>query len=110
MSEVTMYAVVEIGGKQYRVEPEDEIVHEFVPGLDVGSKVTFDRVLLVRNSTGVEVGRPHVPGVQIVGEVTEIGRGPKVIIQRFSPKKGYRRKKGHRQPYMRTRILAIEKG
>lgn len=102
-----MYAVVEIGGKQYRVEAEEEIVHELLPKVNVGDTVTFDRVLLVRNGAGVEVGRPYLKGVQVVGEVKETGRGRKVIIQRFSPKKGYRRKKGHRQPYMRTRILSI---
>ncbi len=105
-----MYAVVEIGGKQYRVEAETEIVHELLPAVSVGERVTFDRVLLVRNGEGVEIGRPFVSGVHVVGQVTEAGRGPKVLIQRFSPKKGYRRKKGHRQPYMRTRILAIERG
>jgi len=105
-----MYAVVEIGGKQYRVEAQAEVAHELLPAVGVGDKVTFDRVLLVRNGSGVEVGRPYVPGAKVVGEVIEAGRGPKVIIQRFSPKKGYRRKKGHRQPYMRTRILAIERG
>lgn len=110
MNEVSMYAVVEIGGKQYRVEEKAEIVHELLPAVAVGSQVTFDRVLLVRNGKGVEVGRPYVPGVQVVGEVVEAGRGPKVVIQRFVPKKGYRRKKGHRQPYMRTRILAIRRG
>lgn len=105
-----MYAVVEIGGKQYRVEAQTEVVHELLPAVAVGDKVTFDRVLLVRNGTEVEIGRPYVAGAKVVGEVLETGRGPKVIVQRFSPKKGYRRKKGHRQPYMRTRILAIEKG
>lgn len=104
-----MYAVVEIGGKQYRVAANAEIVHELLPAVSVGDKVTFDRVLLLRNGEGVEVGRPYLAGVQVIGEVTEAGRGPKVIIQRFSPKKGYRRRKGHRQPYMRTRILAIER-
>lgn len=110
MRQMATYAVVEIGGKQYRVEADMEIVHELLPGIAVGEEVRFDRVLLVRNGKGVEIGRPHVEGVEVVGKVVEVGRGPKVIIQRFSPKKGYRRKKGHRQPYMRTRILAIERG
>lgn len=105
-----MYAVVEVGGKQYRVEANAEIVHELLPNVNVGDKVTFERVLLLRNGAGVQIGRPYLAGVRVVGQVTEAGRRPKVIIQRFSPKKGYRRKKGHRQPYMRTRILAIEKG
>ncbi len=105
-----MYGIVEIGGKQYHVEPGMEIVHELLPGVHVGEKVRFERVLLVRNGDGVQVGRPYLAGVSVVGEVVEVGRGPKVIIQRFIPKKGYRRKKGHRQPFTRTRILAIEKG
>lgn len=104
-----MYGVVEIGGKQYHVEPGLEIVHEFVPGAKVGDKLTFDRVLLLRNGDGVAVGRPYVPRVRVMGEVREVGRAQKVVIQRFIPKKGYRRKKGQRQPYTRTRILAIEK-
>lgn len=99
-----------IRGKQYRVETEAEIVHELLPVVSVGDTVTFDRVLLVRNGEGVEIGRPYLTGVEVVGEVKETGRGRKVIIQRFSPKKGYRRKKGHRQPYMRTRILSITRG
>lgn len=105
-----MYAVIEIGGKQYRVEPGESVVHEMVPGHGPGDEITFDRVLLVRNGEGVAIGRPYLTEVKVVGEVEEVGRGPKVIVQRFKPKKGYRRKKGYRQPYMRTRILKIEKG
>jgi large subunit ribosomal protein L21 len=104
-----MYGVVEIGGKQYFVEPGLEVVHEFVPGVQVGERINFERVLLLRNGERVEVGRPYLQGVRVVGEVLEIGKLPKVIIFKFMPKKGYRRKKGHRQPFMRTRILAIER-
>ncbi len=103
-----MYGVVEIGGKQYFVEPGLELIHELVPGIQVGERITFDRVLLFRNGERIEVGKPYVPGVRVVGEVQEIGKLPKVIIFKFMPKKGYRRKKGHRQPFMRTKILALE--
>ncbi len=105
-----MYGIVEIGGKQYQVEPGIEVTHELIPGVEVGQKVRLDRVLLIRNGDGVTVGRPYIRGAAVVGEVVEVGRGPKVVIQRFIPKKGYRRKRGHRQPFARTRILAIEKG
>jgi large subunit ribosomal protein L21 len=104
-----MYGVVEIGGKQYFVEPGLEIIHEVVPGVSVGERIAFDRVLLWRNGERIEVGKPYLAGVRVVGEVQEIGKLPKVIIFKFMPKKGYRRKKGHRQPFMRTRILAIER-
>lgn len=105
-----MYGVVEIGGKQYFVEPGLEVIHEVVPGVKVGERITFDRVLFLRNGERIEVGKPYLPDVRVIGEVQEIGKLPKVIIFKFMPKKGYRRKKGHRQPFMRTRILAIERG
>lgn len=86
------------------------MVHELIPGHAPGDKINFDRVLLVKNGDGVKVGRPYLPSAQVVGEVQEVGRLPKVVVQRFRPKKGYRRKKGYRQPYMRTKILSIGKG
>jgi len=104
-----MYGVVEIGGKQYFVEPGLELIHEVIPGVKVGERVTFDRVLFLRNGEKIEVGQPYLPGVRVVGEVQEVGKLPKVIIFKFMPKKGYRRKRGHRQPFMRTRIVAIER-
>ncbi|MCD5408149.1 50S ribosomal protein L21 [Candidatus Bipolaricaulota bacterium] len=105
-----MYAVIEIGGKQYRVQPGESVVHELVPGHGPGDEITFDRVLLVKNGEGVKIGRPYLESVRVVGQVVETGRHPKVIVQRFKPKKGYRRKKGFRQPYMKTVIRTIEKG
>ena len=104
-----MYGVVEIGGKQYFVEPGLELIHEVIPGAKVGERVTFDRVLFLRNGEKIEVGQPYLPGVRVVGEIQEVGKLPKVIIFKFMPKKGYRRKRGHRQPFMRTRIVAIER-
>ncbi|MFO8034620.1 MAG: 50S ribosomal protein L21 [Candidatus Bipolaricaulota bacterium] len=105
-----MYAVIEVCGKQYYVEPGMDVVHELVRGHREGDEITFDRVLLVRNGEAMEVGRPVVTSAKVVGVVESVGRGPKVVVQRFKPKKGYRRKKGYRQPYMRTRVVNIEKG
>ncbi len=105
-----MYAVIEHGGKQYRVEPGMEVIHEHVPGREEGDEITFDRVLMLRNGESVEVGRPVLPSAKVMGVVVSVGRGRKVVVQRFKPKKGYRRKKGYRQPYMRTRVVNIEKG
>ncbi len=104
-----MYAIIEVGGKQYRVEPGMDLVHEVVPGLEVGDEITFDRVLVIRNGNGVRVGHPHVESARVLGSVEEVGRRPKVVVQRFKAKKGYRRKKGFRQPYMKTRVVSIEK-
>jgi large subunit ribosomal protein L21 len=83
-----MYAVIETGGKQYRVEDGIFLDHERIDGMDVGETITFDKVLLVVDEGGVRVGTPYLDGV--------------------TSKKGYRRKQGHRQSYMRTKITAIE--
>jgi large subunit ribosomal protein L21 len=104
-----MYAIVEIQGHQYKVEEGAVVEHELIRGVQPGERVIFDRVLLLRNGEGIEIGRPYVERVQVVGEVEAVGKRPKVLIQRFRPKKGYRRLRGHRQPFMRTRIVSIER-
>lgn len=104
-----MYAIVEIQGHQYRVEEGTVVEHELIRGVRPGERVVFDRVLLLKNGDGVRVGRPYLEGVRVVGEVEAVGKRAKVLIQRFRPKKGYRRLKGHRQPFMRTRIVSIER-
>lgn len=104
-----MYAIVEIQGHQYRVEEGTTVEHEPICGVQPGDRVVFDRVLFLRNGEEIRVGRPYLEEVRIVGEVEAVGKRPKVIIQRFRPKKGYRRKRGHRQPFMRTRIVSIER-
>lgn len=104
-----MYAIVEIQGHQYRVEEGASVEHELIRGLGPGERVVFDRVLLLRNGEAIEIGRPYLADVRVVGEVEAVGKRPKAVIQRFRPKKGYRRLKGHRQPFMRTRIVSIER-
>jgi large subunit ribosomal protein L21 len=103
-----MYAVIEAGGKQYRVEKGTLLEHERMDGATVGAAVEFDRVLLVVDESDVQVGTPYLEGVAVKGEVQTEGRGDKIIVYKYKSKKGYRRKQGHRQSYMATRITAIE--
>ena len=102
-----MYAVIETGGKQYLLENGDLFDHELISGLEAGETVTFDKVLLVVNDGEVHVGTPYLQGVTVMGEVREQGRGDKIIVYKYKNKKGYRRKQGHRQLYMKTKITSI---
>jgi len=103
-----MYAVIETGGKQYRVEQGMLLEHERTNGVEPGESIEFDRVLLLVDEEGTRVGTPYLDDVTVKGEVREEGRGDKIIVYKYKSKKGYRRKQGHRQPYMRTLITAIE--
>ncbi len=97
-----MYAVIETGGKQYKVAPGDRLLVERLP-VDVGESVVFDQVLLVVDNDDVHIGRPVVEGARVIGKVTRQTRGRKVIVFKYRPKQRYRRKKGHRQYY--TEVL-----
>jgi len=103
-----MYAVIETGGKQYRVEQGTLLEHERTDGVELGGTVEFDRVLLLVGEGDVRVGTPYLDGVEVKGEVREEGQGEKILVYKYKSKKGYRRRQGHRQPYMRTLITAIE--
>ena len=98
-----MYAIVEIGGKQFKVAEGDRL---YVPRLkdDVGSDVTFDRVLLVSGDDGVTVGAPTVGGASVTAEVLDHVKGDKIIVFKKKRRKGYRVKNGHRQPYTQIKI------
>jgi large subunit ribosomal protein L21 len=104
-----MYAVVSTGGKQYRVEAGNELVVERVAG-DVGSTITFDRILLVGDGEAVTVGTPVVEGATVSGTVLGEALGPKLIVFKFKQKATYRRKNGHRQHLTRVRIDEIMAG
>jgi large subunit ribosomal protein L21 len=104
-----MYAVMETGGKQYRVEEGTVLKHERLDEAEVGQVVEFDRVLLLVEDGTVRVGTPYLENVVVKGEIREDDRGPKVIVYKYKSKKGYRRKSGHRQPFMATAITAIER-
>ena len=101
-----MYAVVETGGKQYKVSPGETIEVEKLP-LEVGQKVELDRVLLISDEDKVEVGSPIVKGAKVVATVTGQSKGKKVIVFKYKPRNRYRCKSGHRQTYTRLRIDKI---
>jgi large subunit ribosomal protein L21 len=93
-----MYAVIETGGKQYRVNQGDIIRVEKLTA-DVGAKVDFDRILLVGEGADVKVGSPIVDGASVSGTVVEHDRHRKIIVFKMKRRKNYRRKQGHRQDY-----------
>ena len=106
-----MYAVIETGGKQYRVEPGDVIDVERLPvsGKKV-QKVKFDRILMVGDDKGVKIGAPVVVGAEVSGVLMEELRGPKIRVFKMKRRKGYRRTRGHRQNLLRIKIENIKAG
>jgi large subunit ribosomal protein L21 len=102
-----MYAVIQTGGKQYKVEPGQELNVERLDG-KVGDEVCFDKVLLVSKEGKVNVGRPVLEDARVVAKVTRQARGPKIIVFKYKRRKGYRKKKGHRQDFTAVKIVEIE--
>ena len=103
------YAIIQHGGKQYRVSPGDELnVERTARDLKAGDSLSFDQVMLVSSGDEVRVGKPVVEGVQVKAQVLDAVRGPKVIVFKKKRRKGYKRTQGHRQDYYRVRIESIE--
>ncbi|AHF07906.1 50S ribosomal protein L21 [Desulfitobacterium metallireducens] len=102
-----MYAVIETGGKQFRAEEGNTLYVEKL-NANVGDTVTIDQVLLVEKDGVVKVGTPVVDGAKVVLKVVEHGKGEKIIVFKFKSKKNYRRKQGHRQPYTKVLVEAIQ--
>jgi large subunit ribosomal protein L21 len=102
-----MYAIIETGGKQYRVNEGDVI---FIEKLDVAENatVTFDKVIAVGGNDGIKVGTPYVDGAAVNATAIKNGKGKKITVFKYKPKKGYSRKIGHRQPYTKVRIESIK--
>ena len=101
-----MYAVIETGGKQYKVSEGDVI---FIEKLEVaeGDAVTFDKVLVVADGENVKVGAPAVEGATVTAKVEKQGKAKKIYVFKMKRKKNYRRKKGHRQPFTKVTIEKI---
>ena len=102
-----MYAVVNSGGKQYKVQKGEILRVEKIPG-EVGSAVTFDRVLMFSDGENVSIGQPVLDNVAVKGHIVEQGRAKKIIVFKYKRRKRYRRKQGHRQPYTAIQIDDIE--
>src|SRR3989344_2387759 len=103
------FAVIQTGGKQYKVAPGESLVIEKLPGeLKIGDKVVFDKVLLVNDGSKTLVGAPVVSGATVEATLEEEGRGDKVVVIRYRQKSRYFKKNGHRQPFMKVKIAAIK--
>ncbi len=101
-----MYAIIETGGKQYRVQEGDSIRVEKLNFVD-GDTIKFDKVLLVANDSDLNVGKPYIEGAVVEATVEKQGKNKKIIIFKYKPKKDIRNKKGHRQPYTQVKIEKI---
>lgn len=101
-----MFAIIETGGKQYKVQDGDVI---FIEKIDAenDTKFVFDKVVAVGADDGIKVGAPYVDGATVEANVVKTGKAKKVIVYKMKPKKNYRRKQGHRQPYTKVQITAI---
>ena len=104
--ELTMYAIVETGGKQYQVE-EGRYVDVELLGEEADAKVVFDKVVMIVNGKKSKVGQPYVEKATVEGTVIKTDRAKKIIVYKQRPKKGYRKKQGHRQGFTRVMISKI---
>lgn len=102
-----MYAIIDIGGKQYKVE-EGKYLEIDLTGQSADSKLTFDQVLMVSDGKSVNIGKPTIEGASVSAKVMGDIKDKKVIVYKMRPKKGYRRKQGHRQNYSRVMIEKID--
>jgi len=103
---VLLYAIIETGGKQYKVREGDVITVEKL-NVDAGTSHTFDRVLAVGEGESAAFGAPYVNGASVTASVIGDGKGKKIVVYKFKSKKNYHRKKGHRQPFTKLKIDSI---
>ncbi len=105
--ELGMYAVIESGGKQHRVSTGEDVLVEKLVG-EVGETISFDRVLLTYDGEKVSVGRPYLENAKVLGRITRHDKHKKIVVFKYKRRKGYRRKRGHRQLFTLVRIENIE--
>jgi len=101
-----VYAIIESGNKQFKVQEGDVINVELLK-VDAGDNVVIDKVILVGKDGAVSVGAPYLSGATVDTSVVEHGRGKKVIVYRYKRKTGYHKKNGHRQPFTKLKIEKI---
>ncbi len=102
-----MYAIIETGGKQYRVQVGDTLKVDKLPA-EAGEKVEVNKVLCVAGGEELQLGTPLLEGAKVILTVLQHGKGKKIIVYKYKAKKNYRRKQGHRQPFTRVTVDAIE--
>ena len=102
-----MHAIIETGGKQYKVTEGDTLFIEKLEA-EAGQAITFDKVLAILDGDKATFGAPVVEGASVAATVVKSGKGKKVRIFKYNPKKGYRKRQGHRQPYTKVQIGAIQ--
>ncbi len=100
-------AVIKTGGKQYLVKEGSTITIEKIEGLQKGDSVSFDSVLLTDSGTALSMGVSEVPGAKVEATVLEVGRAPKVIVVKYKAKSRYFKKNGHRQPFLKVKIVKV---
>ncbi len=105
--ELGMYAVIESGGKQHRVSTGEDVLVEKLVG-EVGETISFDRVLLTYDGEKLSVGRPYLENAKVLGRITRHDKHKKIVVFKYKRRKGYRRKRGHRQLFTLVRIENIE--
>ena len=104
-----MHAIIETGGKQYKVAQGDTLFIEKLPN-EAGETVTFDKVLAVLDGDKATFGTPVVAGASVEATVVKNGKGKKIMVFKYKAKKNYRRRQGHRQPYTKVQIESIKAG
>jgi|UniRef100_A0A7V3REE5 large subunit ribosomal protein L21 len=103
-----MYAIVEIGGKQYKISEGEAFETELVKGFKEGDNVVMDKVIAIKTDSDFKIGTPYVQGAKVMATLVENGRYKKVITIKFRRRKGYRRVKNHRQWYSLLKVDKIE--
>ena len=101
-----MHAIIETGGKQFKVAEGDTLFIEKLPQ-EAGETVTFDKVLAILDGDNTTIGTPVVAGAKVDASIVKNGKGKKIRIFKYNPKKGYRKRQGHRQPYTKVTIGKI---
>ena len=101
-----MHAIIETGGKQYKVAEGDTLFIEKLPQ-EAGETVTFDKVLAILDGDNATIGAPVVEGAKVEASIVKNGKGKKILVFKYKPKKGYRKRQGHRQPYTKVTIGKI---
>ena len=101
-----MYAIIETGGKQYKVAEGDVIFVEKL-GVAAGESYVFDKVMAVSKDDAMTIGAPYVEGAKVAASVVEEGKEKKVIVYKYKSKKGFHKKRGHRQPFTKLQIKSL---